>query len=161
MMCPMRPLCRRTPCHKYSSAGAALSQGFTLIELMVTVAIVGILATIAVESYSYEVQKSRRTDARSALMDLAGREEKLYSVTNAYSQNAADLGYPAFTQAVGNGYYFVSIVADNTTTPPSYVITATPTGLQLNDSTCTTLTVNQAGVQGATPPANVATCWGN
>jgi len=49
------------------------SFGFTLIELMVTVAIVTILATIAVTSYTSQIQKSRRTEAKSALLDLAGR----------------------------------------------------------------------------------------
>ena len=53
--------------------------GFTLIELMVTVAIVAILATIAATSYTSQVMKSRRTDARNVLLDLAGREEKIFS----------------------------------------------------------------------------------
>ena len=71
------------------------TQGFSLIELMVTVAIVAILATIAAVTYTKQVQKSRRTDARSAVMDLAGREEKLFSTTNAYSLLPSDLGYGA------------------------------------------------------------------
>jgi type IV pilus assembly protein PilE len=94
-------------------------------------------------------------------MDLAGREEKLFSVTNAYSPNASDLGYPPFTTPVGSGYYTVGITVDNTTTPPSYLITATPTGSQASDSTCKTLTVDQAGVQGSTGSGTAATCWGN
>lgn len=151
---------------KTASSGAASSGGFTLIELMVTVAIVGILATIAVETYSREVQKSRRTDARTALLDLAGREEKFFSVSNTYSLNASDLGYPAFTTPVGNGYYTVSIAVPDgsqNTTAPTYLITATPVpgGLQANDTACTSLTVNQLGQQGATPAANAALCWGN
>jgi type IV pilus assembly protein PilE len=69
------------------------SSGFTLIELMVTVGIVTILATIAVTSYTSQVQKSRRTEAKSALLDLAGREERLFSTTNVYSSDEAYLGY--------------------------------------------------------------------
>lgn len=133
------------------------SRGFTLIELMVTVAIVGILATIAVESYTYEVQKSRRTDARSALMDLAGREEKVYSVINAYTNNAAQLGYGTLTP-VGNGYYNVTIVTPDT---QSYLITATPIGPQASDSQCKTLAVDQTGAQTSTGSAPASTCWGN
>ncbi len=147
------------------------ARGFTLIELMVTVAIVGILATIAVEAYTSEVQKSRRTDARTALLDLAGREEKLYSVTNAYSESPAQLGYgTAATFAppisVGSNYYDVAVVVpdpNQPTVPESYLITATPVagGPQVNDTQCTTLTLNQLGVQSSTGSATAATCWGN
>ncbi len=71
--------------------------GFTLIELMITVAIVGILATIAATSYQSQIVKSRRTDARTALLDMAGREEKLFSTTNAYGTTPASLGYGSGT----------------------------------------------------------------
>src|ERR1700688_1955823 len=113
------------------------SFGFTLIEVMVTVAIVSILASIAVTSYSRQVQKSRRTEAKSALLDLAGREERLFSTTNAYSSDEAFLGYAAATgtpmtgMAFGNGYYTLTAV---TPTTSSYTLTATPVGAQANDS---------------------------
>ena len=135
------------------------SRGFTLIELMVTVAIVGILASIATATYTSQVQKSRRTDARSALLDLAGREEKLFSTTNAYSAAATDLGYAAFPVAVGSGYYNVSAAVGNP--PVTYVITATATGMQVNDTSCVTLSVNELGVQSSTGTGTAATCWGN
>ena len=141
---------------------AASNRGFTLIELMIAVAIVSILATIAVASYSSQVTKSRRTDARSALLDLAGREEKLFSVANAYSALPSDLGYGAvgvpWPITVGSGYYQVSV-----TTPDSqsYSITATPLGAQLNDTTCASLSVNQLGAQTSTGTGTAATCWGN
>ena len=135
------------------------SSGFSLIELMATVAIVGILATIASAAYTSQVQKSRRTDARSALLDLAGREEKLFSTTNAYSATATDLGYTAFPIAVGSGYYNVSAVVANP--PVSYVLTATAIGTQVNDASCATLSVNELGVQSSTGTGTAATCWGN
>src|SRR5467141_5334731 len=106
------------------------SLGFTLIELMVTVAIVAILATIAVTSYSSQVQKSRRTEAKSALLDLAGREERLFSTTNAYSNVKAFLGYATSGTAVmtnvafGNGYYTLTVTVPNP--PTTYLLTATP-----------------------------------
>lgn len=145
------------------------SSGFTLIELMVTVAIVSILATIAVASYSSQIQKSRRTDARSALLDLAGREEKLFSTNNAYSATPSDLGYAAvgtpWPISVGSGYYTVTVAvpdpAQAAATPTTYAITATAVGTQLNDTACATLSVNQLGQQSSTGTGTPATCWGN
>jgi type IV pilus assembly protein PilE len=143
----------------------AAQGGFTLVELMVTVAIVAILATIATTSYTTQVQKSRRTDARSALLDLASREEKLFSTTNGYSQTLSDLGYNSAT--VGSGYYTVAITAPDTTqanylTMPTYLITATAVASQTGDTQCATLSINQAGLQTSTPTTTPAsTCWGN
>jgi type IV pilus assembly protein PilE len=148
-----------SPMTKKPAPTKIASRGFTLIELMVTVAIVGILATIASATYTSQVQKSRRTDARSALLDLAGREEKLFSTTNAYSAAATDLGYAAFPAAVGSGYYNVSVAVGNP--PVTYVITATPIGTQINDTQCATLSVDQLGVQSSTGTGTAATCWGN
>jgi type IV pilus assembly protein PilE len=144
---------------------AASNRGFTLIELMIAVAVVSILATIAVASYTSYVKKSRRTDARSALLDLAGREEKLFSVANAYSNLPSDLGYGgAWPVTVGSGYYQVTVVSPDPTQPagtPSYFIKAVPVGTQASDTTCTELDVNQLGAQSAIPAANTSTCWGN
>jgi type IV pilus assembly protein PilE len=147
---------------------SASNRGFSLIELMITVAVVSILATIAVASYSSQIQKSRRTDARSALLDLAGREEKLFSVANAYSALPSDLGYGggAWPIQVGSNYYQVTVVSPDPTQPagaPTYAITAVPVpgSTQANDTTCTSLSVNQLGAQTATPAANATTCWGN
>jgi type IV pilus assembly protein PilE len=137
--------------------------GFTLIELMITVAIVAILATIASTSYNTQVQKSRRTDARSAVLDLAGREEKLFSTTNAYSAAASDLGYAAVNTpwpiTIGSGYYNVSVTVP---TPTTYSITATAINSQASDAQCQTLSVDQTGLQSSTPTTTpAATCWGN
>jgi type IV pilus assembly protein PilE len=138
------------------------ARGFTLIELMITVAIVAILATIASTSYNSQVQKSRRTDARSAILDLAGREEKLFSTTNAYSAAASDLGYAAAGVAwpinIGSNYYNVSVTVP---TPTTYSITATAINSQASDSQCLTLFVDQTGLQSSTGSATPATCWGN
>lgn len=139
--------------------------GFTLIELMITVAIVAVLATIATASYTTQIQKSRRTDARSALLDLASREEKLFSTTNAYSLTLSDLGYSSNT--VGSGYYTVAITVPDTTQAnyasiPTYLITATAIAAQTGDTQCATLSINQTGLQMSTPTTTPAsTCWGN
>jgi type IV pilus assembly protein PilE len=143
---------------RYNAAAA----GFSLIELMVTVAIVAILATIAQSTYQSSVMKSRRTEARNAILDMAGREEKLFSTTNAYSQNASDIGYSGAGSTVTLTYYTVTVSAPAPTagTLPTYTITATPIAPQTRDTTCTSLIVDQTGNQTATPLANAATCWG-
>jgi type IV pilus assembly protein PilE len=147
------------------------SVGFTLVELMVTVAIVSILATIAVTSYSSQVLKSRRTEAKSALLDLAGREERLFSTTNAYSQLEAFLGYaaplsPTVMRAMpfGNGYYQLSAWAPDPgqgAGTPTYLLTAIPVGTQANDTTCGSFSINQLGVQTVSGTATAASCWGD
>jgi len=147
------------------TAFAGLSRGYTLMELMITVAIVAILATIAVEAYTSEVQKSRRTDARSAVLDLAGREEKLFSTMNAYSEVPSDLGYAgAWPIAVGSDYYQVTVAAPDPAqggAAGTYLITAQAINSQANDTACTSLSVNQLGAQTSTGTATAATCWGN
>jgi type IV pilus assembly protein PilE len=145
----------------------ASSRGYTLIELLITIAIVAILASIANAAYTSQIQKSRRTDARSAVLDLAGREEKLFSTTNAYSQLPSDLGYGAgnWPVTVGSGYYQVRVYAPDTVTQGgaagTYLVTATPVGQQAGDTTCTQLSVNQLGAQASQGTGTAATCWGN
>jgi type IV pilus assembly protein PilE len=140
------------------------SAGFTLIELMVTLVIATILITIAVPAYTTQMQKSRRTDAKTAVLDLAAREERVFSTTNAYSSTATDMGYTAFPQSVGSGYYTVSVTvpdpAQVPVTPTTFIVTATPVagGPQAKDAQCTSFSVNQLGVRTATGTQGNA-CW--
>jgi type IV pilus assembly protein PilE len=140
------------------------SFGFSLLELLVTVAVISILATIAVTSYSSQVQKSRRTEAKSALLDLAGREERLFSTTNSYSSDEAFLGYataagtPMTNMPFGNGYYQLTAVAPTAST---YTLTANPVGQQAGDTACGSFSVNQLGVQTVSGTSTAAICWGD
>jgi type IV pilus assembly protein PilE len=141
----------------YITSPKIKSDGFTLMELMIAVAIVAILAVIALPSYQNQIRKTRRTDAKTALMDLAGREEKIYTTTNAYSNAASDLGYSKF-DPVGSGYYKVTV----TGAPTGFTITATPKGDQANDTSCASFTVTQAGVRSSLDSSGAdssATCW--
>jgi type IV pilus assembly protein PilE len=148
------------------------SRGFTLIELMVAVAVTAILATVAATSYSSFVLKAHRTEAKSALLDMASLEERYLSTstTGGYSSNPTDLGYPAgFPIAFGSGYYNIPaitfvVTAPNlaTSTPASFTITATAIGNQVNDTACATFTVTSAGARTATMKSgadNTPTCW--
>jgi type IV pilus assembly protein PilE len=140
--------------------------GFTLIELMVAVAIVGVLVAIAIPSYYSKVLKAHRTEAKTALLDLAGREERFFNTNNTYSQTPSDLGYGAtaatFPMVVGSGYYTVSVtftpyVGGATPVLPTYTITATATGNQTKDTSCLTFTLTSTGVQTSAP--NTTACW--
>ena len=143
--------------------------GFTLIELMVVIVIATILATIAIPSYQAQIRKSRRTEARTALLDLANREERYFSLNNNYTDSQQALGYgttnSGFTDVtVGSGYYTVTIVVttgDPTKTPvvqPGYTLTATATGPQASDTQCAKFTLDQTGTQGSSSAA-ASTCW--
>ncbi len=138
-----------------TSSQSPANRGFTLIELMITVAVVAILSTIAYASYTKSVLKSHRTDAKTALLDIAGREERLYSTTTAYSNVPTDVGYAGTAGtafAVGSGYYTVLISLPSAT---QFTIKATPTGMQTADTLCTWLQVDQTGAETASDPS----CW--
>jgi type IV pilus assembly protein PilE len=146
--------------------------GFTLVELMVTILIASILLGISIPSYINHIRKARRTDARTALLDLASREERYYSLNNVYTASAKNLGYSTtdtpLSQIVGNGYYTLSVdpatvVAATTTTAATFLAKATATGSQTKDVQCGTFTIDQSGtqtaqVQGGTTDTT-ATCW--
>jgi type IV pilus assembly protein PilE len=137
-------------------------RGFTLVEMMVTVVVAAILFAIAIPTYTGQMQRSRRTDAKSALLDLAGREERFLSVSSAYTTTATQLGYAAaFPQSVGNGYYTINVAL--TVGPPAgFVATATVAGSQTKDTVCTTMTVDQFGQHQSKDSSSVdssTTCW--
>jgi type IV pilus assembly protein PilE len=150
--------------------------GFTLIELMVTIVIGSILLAVAVPTYQAQVRKSRRTEAKNAVLDLAAREERYLSIYNQYSQTPGDLGYAApgagttwaGVGAIGSGYYTLNVVAvapvptATPPTPPTYTITATTTGKQTTDTDCASFTVNNIGKQSSLNSASAdstSICW--
>ena len=144
--------------------------GFTLIELMVALLIAAILFAIAIPSYNTYIRRSRRTEAKTALLALAGLEERYYSASNSYSVLTTDLGYTgAWPVVVGSGYYEINAptVVAATTTPPApatYTLTAVPVpgNDQAKDTACVSFTVTSAGAQTATMNGgadNSSTCW--
>jgi type IV pilus assembly protein PilE len=136
--------------------GTAMKNGFTLIELMIAVAIVGILAAIAIPSYTAYVRRSNRTDAVRALTLDAQALERCYSQVFSYAGCATA---PAGASVSSQLNYTITITVPSATT---YTIVATPLSpQQVGDATCTSMTLNETGTQSATPAANSRTCWGS
>ena len=135
-------------------------RGFTLVEMMVTITVMAILAALVVPSYQVQIRKSRRTEARTALLDAAAREEQFYATHNNYSITGADLGYAALPLDVGSKYYNLSAACTVVNKVcVDFTLTATAINTQAKDKECATLTLTQTGVQGATGGATAETCW--
>jgi type IV pilus assembly protein PilE len=137
------------------------SSGFTLVELIVAMVIAAILAAVAIPAYSNYVRKARRTEVKTALLDLASLEERYFSVNNSYTTSATALSYAAWPVTLPSGYYVVAqpvVVAATTNAAATYTLSATVTGDQTKDTQCQSFTLNSAGSQAATPDAP-GTCW--
>ena len=128
--------------------------GFTLVELMIVIALVGILSAIAVNIYSDNVMRSNRTEARSALQQAAGTLEKCKSLYGAYNHANCTLVLPFTTTT---NYYSVNTTTLNAT---QFTLVATPVvgQTQENDTDCTSLSLTSTGVR-AGAGANPAECW--
>lgn len=129
-------------------------KGFSLLELMIVIAIIGILAGIALPSYQDHVQKSRRQDAEAALMQFRQVMEKFYANRFTYEKAAvsgANTGAPAIfpvstpLDSAGTKYYNLSIVSASAT---AFKLKAQPVGPQANDA-CGTLTLQSNGTRGS------------
>ena len=128
------------------------NRGFTLIEVLITVAIIGILSAIAYPQYGKFVTKSRRADGQMALLQEIQSLERC-KATN-YSYAACNLSSGALTGTSEEGNYNMSLVRAATT----FTITATGTGPQASDDDCKVMTINQQNVR---TPDESKGCWPN
>jgi type IV pilus assembly protein PilE len=134
--------------------------GMTLIELLVTLAIVSILSSIAISSYRSYTMRANRIEAETILMKIQVAEEKFFLQNNTYTTALAaappaGLGIAATSPS---GYYTLAVAAGTTgAITTSYAATATATGAQTHDKTvCLTLSINDQGQQ---TPAPSTDCW--
>lgn len=123
--------------------------GFTLIELMIVVAIIGVLTAIAYPSYLNHLQKSRRVDAQTAMLELAQFMERYYTTNGRYT--GATLPFTASPKDDPTKYYNLSLSAQ---AENSYTLSGAPINTQTSES-CGTLTLNHTGARTPTTTG----CW--
>lgn len=143
-----------------NSKAAKKQSGFSLIELMIVVAIIGILAGVAYPSYINEVNKTKRASAATSILECASILERRFTVSQTYTTNACD--------NVANESYDITITLSNSTACQSangnfncFVITATANNT--SDKECNKLTYSHLGLKGAiksdSSAGDSATCW--
>jgi type IV pilus assembly protein PilE len=140
------------------------TRGFTLVELMVVIAIIAILMAVVVPSYQAQVEKTRRADAKATLMGESQRLERCFTDKDTYLGCEANDYNPAIVSY--KGFYSISAMdgQNKTITTTTYTLTATPlaAGPQANDTMCKTLTINQLGEKTAADADGKdtsANCW--
>lgn len=125
------------------------SRGFSLTEILVVVAILGIIAAIGYPQYQNYVREARRSDGHAALTRIAAQQERFFADNNLYTADLSDLGYGGATTLSPDGHYSIASAIAGAT----FTLTATPQGNQAADTACNSMTINHQGVKLPT------TCW--
>ncbi len=151
-----------TPCsvdNPSSRPRVRAAGGFTLIELMITVAVIGILAAIALPSYQDSVRKGRRADAQAFMSEVVARQQHYLLDRRAFAVSltgaAADNGLAMTVPDSVSRFYDITVDTNNAARPPSFTVTGVPKGAQAVD-TCAKLVIDQRGVKSA---SGTGTCW--
>ena len=128
--------------------------GITLLELMIVIAIIGILAAIVYPSYQDALREGRRADGHAALVNFASKQELFFLNNQSYTTTITDIGGSSDPAPSGEAFYNITIKATTTACPIAtcFVLEAAPQGAQSSDS-CGTLSINSLGVK---TPIN---CW--
>ncbi|HEX4585910.1 MAG TPA: type IV pilin protein [Burkholderiaceae bacterium] len=146
------------------------SSGFTLLELLVTVVLIGVLAAIAIPSYSAYVARGQRAAAKAALMQTAQFLERNYTAYGSYSTGASGVAVTVPTYAPTDGGQITYALAATVLTPTAFTLTATPcatagscpagSNSTFSDAACGQLTLDNTGSKTAAA-GTVDACWGH
>ncbi len=146
---------------KTSACRVSRNSGFTLLELMITVVVIAVLASIAYPSYMQSVRKSKRTDAHTALTRASINLERFFGTNGTYTTDPSQIrmiisGGNFYSD---NGHYIITVAAGATGIGSSYVINAnaTPGDIQADDTGCTALSLDSLGRR--TPDPTASRCW--
>ena len=134
--------------------------GFTLIEVLIVVAIIGILAAIAVPSYARYITSANRTDAMNFLTEVAGEQQRYFSENNQYAEKMSELGYGAADTFQSPEAHYTISVANPNGVANGYVLSATPVagGRQASDDECDVFTISSTGAKANTGGSS-SNCW--
>ena len=156
------------------------NRGFTLVELLIAVTIIGILSAIAYPAYTNQVQKSNRAQAKARLVQAAQLLERFYSDNNKYYVDVSGGNLVAGTASTAAGFAKLmaaptgtvvysgsnnesnspyTVALDTTVNANSFTLTATPRLQQVADTKCANLTLTNAGVKGISGTGAASDCW--
>lgn len=139
--------------------------GFTLIELMIVVAIIGIISAVAYPSYTNYVLRTGRADGQAMLTSIMQAQERYYSQNQSYVTNLGNggLGFGVAQDAAVPSedarYNITAAACGGSTIANCVVLTATRTGAQLTDNACGNLTLDSRGTKGRSGTAALGDCW--
>lgn len=128
------------------------SKGFTLIELMIVIVIVGIIASIALPIYNESIRKSKRSEGVAALANYAQRFERCFTESFSYTGDNCPAENDGSNNPTENGYYDIKVERTETT----YMLTAES---NFTDARCGNLSLNQTGLKGESGSEDVQYCW--
>jgi type IV pilus assembly protein PilE len=130
--------------------------GVSLMELLVVIAVIGILAAIAIPTYRNYVMRANRSDAKAALLSAAGQLERCYTRFNTYAYSATGCTVAFGMNSTNNQYTITTSARDAT----GFTLLATAIGGQANDTACGNFTLTNTNTRGVSGSKTVQECWG-